>query len=89
MKSATEILAEQRVHGVQIAYRAEYIIKALNDAGYVIAPKEPTPDMCAVGFMASPHDVGGCRDQIASDEEWMQEAVIDVYDAMIAAVTPQ
>lgn len=39
-KTAREVIAEQRVHGIGIAYRAEHIITALNAAGFVIAPKE-------------------------------------------------
>jgi hypothetical protein len=38
-RTPLEVIAEQRVHGVQVAYRAEYFIKALADAGYVIVPK--------------------------------------------------
>jgi hypothetical protein len=44
-RTPTEIIAEQRVHGVQVAYRAEHFIKALADAGYVILPREPTQAM--------------------------------------------
>jgi hypothetical protein len=39
-KTAMEVLAEQRVHGVGIAYRAEHIIAALDAAGFVIVLKE-------------------------------------------------
>lgn len=49
------------------------------------AMREPTQEMLRAGFESSPHDVGGCRDQIQSDEEWMQEAVFEPYQAMIDA----
>lgn len=38
-RTPIEIIAAQRVHGVQVAYRAEYFVKALADAGYVIVQK--------------------------------------------------
>ena len=49
------------------------------------AMREPTREMRRAGFEASPHDVGGCRDQIQSDKEWMKEAVLSPYTAMIDA----
>lgn len=49
------------------------------------AMREPTDLMLEAGFESSPHDVGGCRDQIQTDEEWMQEAVVAPYQAMIDA----
>lgn len=49
---------------------------------------EPTDAMKAAGFAASPHDVSGGRDQIDSDEAWMQEAVVEPWQAMIDAASP-
>ena len=54
----------------------EAIIKAM---------REPTREMRRAGFESSPHDVGGCRDQISSDKEWMRVAVLEPYQAMIDA----
>lgn len=47
------------------------------------AMREPTANMKSAGFHASPHNCGGCRDQIETDEEWMQEVIIDPWQAMI------
>lgn len=49
------------------------------------AMREPTELMHEEGFRASPHDVSGCRDQIESDDEWMADAVVSPYQAMIDA----
>jgi hypothetical protein len=51
----------------------------------IAAMREPTQEMMEAGFEASPHDVGGCRDQINSDEDWKREAVLEPYQAMIDA----
>jgi hypothetical protein len=48
-RTPLEVISEQRVHGVQVAYRAEYFIKALADAGFAIVPKEPTAKMIEEG----------------------------------------
>lgn len=47
------------------------------------AMREPTEEMRRAGFENSPHDVGGCRDQIESGREWMKLAVVGPYQAMI------
>lgn len=49
---------------------------------------EPTLSMLRAGFKASPHDVGGCRDQIDTDSDWLRYAVLDPFQAMIDAASP-
>lgn len=41
MKTASQVITEQSVHGVQVAYRAPFFLDALDKAGFAIVPKEP------------------------------------------------
>jgi hypothetical protein len=45
--------------------------------------KTPSEGMIEAGFNASPHDVGGCRDQYPDDDDWAKNAVITPFTAMI------
>jgi hypothetical protein len=50
----------------------------------IAAMREPTEEMKRAGFENSPHDVGGCSDQI-SKEDWREEICPEIYQAMIDA----